>query len=135
MKISDFDTVTPAEKGSFMQVETVEGEETEARIKLAGYDSTIFRKSRHFHHSRMAEEKKTGVLGYGDAEEVLLKSIAESTLAWEGIDEDCTPENAEKLYRMAPAVFAQANAHMKDRSNYLGKSSSSSANSQSKDSS
>jgi len=136
LNLSQFDVVNAAEEGAWMDVYTPSGEKSEARIKLLGTDSKVYRdRVRANLNSRL--NKKPGKrqdIDFDREERKGLELLAKMTITWEGIyNEEKDPDTGElvevevvhsfesaiALYKQYPWIKEQVDEFVADRNNFL----------------
>lgn len=100
MKLEELDIVTASETG--FVIEPVEG----VKIRISGPYSRKSRLAEIAHSQRLESIPKD--LSPEDfavhADAYTIKKASDRIMAWEGIEEPCTPENAELLCTINPAI-------------------------------
>ena len=129
--LTQFDTTTNADEGSWMQVEhpitraPIEG----CRILLRGEDSpTAKAHARRVIDQRLrarSKSRKPVEITSAELENDAVAHLVVLTAAWEGVAFDdtgeapCTPENALRAYTEFPFLREQAQEFTEDRANYF----------------
>lgn len=124
MNIDDLDTELSADGSAVLEVLDKAGapladkDGTPVTITLLGKDSDAFKtRSNAIDNRRYAQGarlKLTAEALKADAASVLAKC----TVAWTGITDDCTYENAVRLYSRVTAIREQVDVFVGDRGNF-----------------
>jgi hypothetical protein len=127
-ELSDFDTVTDANKGAWLTLLSKSGQPTSKRVKLLGTDSEQWRQAEHSDANlRIQAVKRAGKqlnLKSEQIEEIGLRRLSRVTIEWEGFSDEsgnpapCTPENVFAVYRALPLVARQVEDFVIDPANF-----------------
>lgn len=111
-----------------------DGSKSDAKITLAGRDSDVYNKAMvEASRNRLKRKIEKGEdpfeeMSTKDSDDFTIPIIAACTLSWEGVEwegepMECTPENAEKLYRNPKLGWLkrQVDRFIHRTGNYLGK--------------
>lgn len=116
----DLSGPTPIEledNGAWMTILDLAGNETDARLRLAGSNSKIAKKIRFEYVNRTK-----GSATAEQSEAALQRLVAACTLEVENLKLNgvaVTPETIGTVYKAYPYLFAQANTFIHDESNFV----------------
>lgn len=121
MDLQNFDLASKADEGIWVTIRNpITGEDTDAKIKLAGKDSQLFRKLVFQALDKRA--RKNTVTTAEEAADDTLRVVAKCVLAWEGISEggqplklDANGDVARQLFRKYTWLFEQVQEGMAAR--------------------
>ena len=124
MELTQFDVVSPANEGVWMNLEhPVTGEPLEVKIKLAGVDSDYYKKELRRQQNKRFK-KGFRKMNAEELESETIGLLVACTLDWEGVELEgqaleCNPENARKIYKRFPWIKEQVDNFINDRANFL----------------
>jgi len=124
MDLTQFDVVSPANEGVWMNLEhPVTGEPLDVRIKLAGIDSDYYKKELRKQQNKKFK-KGFRKLSAEELEADTIELLVACTLDWEGVELEgqaleCNPENVRKIYKRFPWIKEQVDNFINDRANFL----------------
>ena len=124
MDLTQFDVVSPANEGVWMNLEhPVTGEPLDVRIKLAGIDSDYYKKELRKQQNKKFK-KGFRKLSAEELEADTIELLVACTLDWEGVELEgqaleCNPENVRKIYKRFPWIREQVDNFINDRANFL----------------
>ena len=132
MDLAQFDTVTAAEAGAFMQllhpstgISLVDDNQKPIGITFAGADSERARRyTRKAQNRRLSlAPQRRGKVTAEEIEDEGLGLIAACALSWnvviDGATPDCTPDNVRAFLKRFPAFREQADTFIGERANFL----------------
>ena len=124
MDLTQFDVVSPANEGVWMNLEhPVTGEPLDVKIKLAGVDSDYYKKELRKQQNKKFK-KGFRKLSAEELEADTIELLVACTLDWEGVELEgqaleCNPENVRKIYKRFPWIREQVDNFINDRANFL----------------
>ena len=124
MDLTQFDVVSPANEGVWMNLEhPVTGEPLEVKIKLAGVDSDYYKKELRRQQNKRFK-KGFRKMNAEELESETIELLVACTLDWEGVELEgqtleCNPENVRKIYKQFPWIKEQVDNFINDRANFL----------------
>ena len=124
MELTQFDVVSPANEGVWMNLEhPVTGEPLEVKIKLAGIDSDYYKKELRRQQNKRFK-KGFRKMNAEELESETIELLVACTLDWDGVELEgqaleCNPENVRKVYKQFPWIKEQVDNFINDRANFL----------------
>lgn len=132
MDLAQFDTITAAEAGAFMQLQNpatgvglVDEADKPIGITFAGADSERARRyTRKSQNRRLAlAPQRRGKVTAEELDDEGLGLIVACAISWnvtiDGARPDCTPENVKAFLKRFPAFREQSDAFIAERANFL----------------
>jgi hypothetical protein len=122
--LSALDTITEANRGSWLTLLDKHKQPSGVRLKLLGTDSDEWRRMDHSDaNQRIRAAQKAGkliTLSSEQIEEMELTRLARVTIEWEGIPDEsggiapCNPTNAYAFYKAFPDAVRQVQKFLQD---------------------
>lgn len=123
MNLDQFDTVSAANEGVKMELTDVHGavvlkeDGTPLTITLLGQDSDAWIKAENAAQNRRLAQGARMKLTAEALRSEAIASLAKVTVAWD-FEEDCTYENAVRLYTRYPLIRDQVDRFVGERANF-----------------